>query len=280
VSTERCPHCGYRIPTTATSCPGCARAHRGPTRRGAPRSRSALLRTARWTRRCFVVAGWWAVAAGVTAVAGFVAGRERVADDLDPATVARVGEAAHALVLVALGLAVLSAAALWTWAATARRNLRALAVERRWGTPWAVSGWLAPGADARAGRLAVDGLWRDRSPAVASLPGSGWSRRPISLVVLHWWTPWAGVPAVAALVAAAIGGPADIGGDLALLALAGAAGAVASLRALYDIVGVVTFAQAHRAERVRREGDASLVGVEASTAAPSSGAPPVPAATG
>jgi hypothetical protein len=256
VSTERCSHCGYRIPSEATICPGCARAHRSADVLRRSRSRrSPLLRVARRTRRLLVVTAWVAMAAGVAALSRFVAGRERLADELSPTTLDRLGEIAHGLAIASLVGGVLAAAALWTWAARARRNLAALELERRWGAPWSLSGWLAPGQQARRGRLGVDDLWRDRSPILASLPGSGWSRRPVSLVVLHWWTPWACVPAAASLVAVAIGGPDELGGQLGLVGLAGGAFAVASVRALYDVVGVVTFAQAHRAERVQRNRD-------------------------
>jgi hypothetical protein len=256
VSTERCRNCGYRIPTEATICPGCARAHRSARRRELPLPRrSRLLRIARWTRRILIATGWLALVAGVASLARFVVGRERVAEELSVRTLDRVGDVAHDLAIAALCAGVLSLAALWTWAARARRNLRALDLERRWGAPWSLSGWLVPGERARRGRLGVDDLWRDRSPILASLPGAGWSRRPVSLVVLHWWTPWAGVPAVAALLAVVVGGPGELGGSLGLVGVAGAAFAVASVRALYDIVGVVTFAQAHRAERVQRNHD-------------------------
>jgi hypothetical protein len=57
---------------------------------------------------------------------------------------------------------------------------------------------------------------------------------------------------MACLLAVVIGGPGPIGQELALVGLVGGALAVASLRALYDIVGVVTFAQAHRAEELVR----------------------------
>ncbi len=256
MSTERCGHCGYRIPSEATICPGCARAHRSAVAGRRPLARrSPLLRVARWTRRLLVVTAWLAVGTGVAALARFVAGRERVADELSPTTLDRLGDVAHGLAIAALVGGVLAMAALWTWAARARRNLPALDLERRWGAPWSLSGWLVPGRQARRGRLGVDDLWRDRSPILASLPGAGWSRRPVSLVVLHWWTPWAGLPAAASLVAVVIGGPEELGGQLGLVGLAGAAFAVAAVRALYDVAGVVTFAQAHRAERVQRNRD-------------------------
>lgn len=253
MNTERCSHCGYRIPTEATSCPGCARAHARPVPPAlARRVHTPLLRVARWTRRSFVLTAWLAMAAGVTALVRFAAGRERLAEELSARSIERLGEVAHGLATAALVAALLSAAALATWAARARRNLPALRVERQAGTPWALSGWIAPGEEARQGRQAVDGLWRDRSPILAALPGSGWTRRPVSLVVLHWWAPWTGVPAVACLMAVVIGGPDRVGEELALVGLLGGALAVAALRALYDVVGVVTFAQAHRAEELVR----------------------------
>lgn len=271
MSTERCRHCGYRIPSDATICPGCARAHRSAAVRDRPRPpRSPLLRIARWARRTLIAAAWLAIIAGVGSLSRFVAGRDRVAEELSIRTLDRVGATAHVLAVVALSAALLSLAVLWTWAARARRNLRALDLERQWGAPWSLSGWLTPGERARRGRLGVDDLWRDRSPILASLPGSGWSRRPVSLVVLHWWTPWAMLPAVASLAAVVVAGPDDLGGRLGLLGLAGAAFAVASARALYDIVGVVTFAQAHRAERVRANEDLApwMDGADAELAAP------------
>lgn len=253
MTTERCRHCGYTIPTDATSCPGCARAHTRPVPPVVARLlQTPLLRVARWTRRSFVVAAWLAMAAGVAALIRFGAGRERIADELSDLTIERIDDTAHGLATAALVAAVLALAALTTWAGQARRNLHALHVDPQVGTPWGLSGWLTPGRAARDGRLRVDGLWRDRSPILAPLPGSGWTRRPVSLVVLHWWTPWTGLPAMACLLAVVIGGPGPIGQELALVGLVGGALAVASLRALYDIVGVVTFAQAHRAEELVR----------------------------
>ena len=56
---------------------------------------------------------------------------------------------------------------------------------------------------------------------------------------------------------------AAIGPELALAGVAASAALVATLRALYDVVGIITAAQAHRAESILR-GSAAVRWVEAS----------------
>jgi hypothetical protein len=75
-------------------------------------------------------------------------------------------------------------------------------------------------------------------------------------VVLRWWALWLWAPAAVVLVATVIDARADgtpaLGGDLPLLGVAAAALVVATVRALYDVVGIITVAQAHRAETILR----------------------------
>ena len=195
-----------------------------------------------------------AVAFGTVALARYVAGLARVTPKLSHDLPGRLAGDAQLLAkgtLVALGLAV--ACTVW-WARHLHRNLRALELRQELLSPWSLLGWMVPGRTARRRKLGVDAEWRDRSPLVAALPASGWSRRPVSQVVLRWWALWLWAPAAIVLVAVVVDARADgapaLGGELALAGVAAAALVVATVRAMYDVVGILTVAQAHRAERV------------------------------
>lgn len=259
--TDICRHCRYRVPTDATICPGCSRRHEphpvGPELAPpAVHGRSPLLHQARTARRLLVVSGWTAVAFGAAALARYTVGLDRVSVRLHDDVPGRLSDLTQRLGLLTLVVLALTTAALLIWARTAHRNLRPLELtEDRW-SPWSPAGWLLPGPDARRAKAAVDAQWRGDSPIVAHLPGHGWSRQPVSRVVLHWWTLWLWVPAVGVLVAVVVDTAADgaprLSGLLPLAGVAAAALLVAAVRALYDVVGILTVAQAHRADAIGR----------------------------
>jgi hypothetical protein len=282
---ETCDHwIGYRIPTDAAICPGCGRRHpvrvqpaasplvvdrthpapaappaavpSGERRR---RRHGPLLRTARGSRWLLALTAWLATAFGLAAGARYVIGLDDVADDVSEDVPGRVADAALGLGLATAAAFALAAAAIVTWSRRAHHNLEALEVRSSWASGWALGGWLVPGRRARAEKIAVDALWRDTSPVVASLPHRGSSRRPVSRVVLHWWSLWLAVPAAGLLAAALAGGAEDLQDERAVLGLAGAALTVGAARALYDVVGLVTIAQAHLAESVLRDRAAARV---------------------
>jgi hypothetical protein len=272
---ETCDHwIGYRIPTDAAICPGCGRRHPvavepapAPTTRPHPtpspttpasgrrqrRRHGPLLRTARGARWLLALTAWVATAFGLAAAARYVVGLDDVADDLSAEVPGRIADAAHGVGLATAATFGLAVAAVITWSRRAHHNLDALEVDSSWASAWSLGGWLVPGRRARAEKLAVDALWRDTSPVVAALPSRGATRRPVSRVVLHWWTLWLAVPAAGLLAAALAGGADDLRDEWALVGLAGAALTVAAARSLYDVVGLVTVAQAHLAESVLRD---------------------------
>jgi hypothetical protein len=205
-----------------------------------------------------VVTGWVAATFGLLALSRYVVGLDRVTPKLDRDVPGRVTDLTQQLALACLIAMGLAAAGTWAWATRVHRNLLALDLEPdRW-SPWSLLGWIVPGRRALRRKMGVDAEWRDRSPLVAALPAtaSGWSRRPVSKVVLRWWALWLWVPAAVVLVANVIDARADgtpaLGGDLPLLGVAAAALVVATVRALYDVVGIITVAQAHRAETILR----------------------------
>jgi hypothetical protein len=258
VTTERCRHCHFGIPSDATLCPGCGRRHEPLGQATRLPRHSGLLRRARWARRLLVVTGWVAAAFGLVALSRYVVGLDRVTPRLDGDVPRRVTDLAQQLALATLIAMGLAAGGTWAWASRVHRNLRGLELEPdRW-SPWSLLGWIVPGRAALRRKMGVDAEWRDRSPLVAALPASasGWSRRPVSRVVLRWWALWLWAPAAVVLVATAVdagaGGAPALGGDLPLLGVAAAALVVATVRALYDVVGIITVAQAHRAETILR----------------------------
>jgi hypothetical protein len=266
-TTEPCRRCGYRIPAYASICPGCGRRHEitavapaaavaaiGGDEPPAPQH-SPLLHTARRARRSYVIGLWIAIAFGLSSVARFGVGVDEVAEEIDddvPGRLTTLTERLGWATLVAVAVGAL-ATALWT--RRCHRNVRALGLDEPRRTAWSLAGWLVPGRRARTNKQRVDAMWRDASPAVATLSGPGGSREPVSRVVFRWWSLWLWVPSVAALLVVLLGPGLDdpgIGAELRLTGVAAAAALVATARALYDVVGIVTIAHAHRAEVVRR----------------------------
>jgi hypothetical protein len=145
------------------------------------------------------------------------------------------------------------------------RNLRGLHLDEGWGTAWSLGGWGTPGRQAELRRRQVDLQWRDTSTAVAPLPRPThrhtYSRVPVSQVVLRWWTLWLFVPAAVGILVVLIGETFEAsshGQTLELVAVGSAALLVAAVRSVYDVLGIVTVAQAHRAEALLRERDDAL----------------------
>lgn len=200
------------------------------------------------------MAGWIAVAFGIGALAHVVVHLDRVSAEISGRTPERVTDATEGLAtttLVALGLVLALTA---VWARRAQHNMRALGITHGFWSAWSLGGWPRPGRAARERRQAVDDQWRDTSPILSALPHSGRTRRPVSQVVVRWWVLWAWLPAVAVLVVVVGGAGLDHreGSELGLAGAAAAGLLVASLRSLYDVVGIVTLAHAHRISRDRR----------------------------
>lgn len=253
LTTDTCHHCSYRIPEVASICPGCGRRHSGlaPSLEDHPQPRSPLLRDARWVRRCITAAGWiglgLALAAGARLVVENDAVSEHVADD----ALLRIDHAGRLLALA--GLLCLGAAAVATAAFTRRtvRNARVLGLRGGAARSWSLPGWLLPGRAARTAKAEVDQVWRSTSPLVGALPRRGSTRRIVSRVVLRWWSLWLWAPAAAALgslVAHADDGA--LAAERGYLAVATGAVLVAFARALFDVVGIITVAHAHRGAQV------------------------------
>ena len=255
MTTEICPHCHFGIPPDATTCPGCGRRHQPPIDTSELPRHSHLLRVARWTRHLLVLAGWVSLAFGVAALSRYVIGLDRVAARLSDDVPRHVTEATRALGWATVVALALVGAATWTWARRAHRNLRRLHLEAAWWGPWSLPGWLVPGRLARIRKAEVDARWRGQSPVLASLPTGGHSRRPVSRVVLRWWSLWLWAPAAIAVIAVVVDAQGDpvhaLSGQAPLFGVAAAALLVASLRALYDVIGILTTVQAHRADELR-----------------------------
>jgi hypothetical protein len=254
VTTEICPHCHFGIPPDATICPGCGRRHQLHVDLSDLPRHSHLLRVARWTRRLLVLAGWASVAFAVASLSRYVVGLDRVAARLSDDVPRRVTEATRDLGWATVVALAMVGAATWTWARRAHRNLRPLHLDTSWWSPWSLPGWLVPGRAAAFRKADVDARWRGDSPVLASLPTGGHSRRPVSVVVLRWWSLWLWAPAaigVITVVVDAQGDPARaLTGELPLAGVVAGALMVASLRALYDVIGILTTVQAHRADEL------------------------------
>ena len=144
------------------------------------------------------------------------------------------------------------------WAYRAYENLPALGIgDRRYWTAWAVLGWVLPGANLFVPKLLIDDVWRASSPSLPARPPSNWQKRPVGDVVHRWWTLWLVTPALAVVVTTLLAREPGALGQTRLwegaalfagLALAGAA------RAGRQMVGVITVAQAHRADLVGAPG--------------------------
>lgn len=255
-TTDTCHHCGYRIPADATLCTGCGRRHAAPAPvlEARPLRRSPMLREARWARRFLAVAGWLGLGLVLVALARELTTIDELAAELDDGTTLRLDHAGRLVscaALLALGLAALAIA---VWTRRTHRNAVALGVADDLRSPWSLPGWLLPGNEARAAKARVDQVWRESSPLVGALPRRGSSRRIVSRVVLRWWSLWVWLPATVVLVDLVRhtddGALADV---RALAAVAAGALLVATARAYYDVVGIITVAHAHQAERVVRD---------------------------
>jgi hypothetical protein len=259
VTTEICHHCQFGIPSDATICPGCGRRHQPHIELADIPHHSHLLRTAKWSRRLLVVAGWASLLFGVAALARYVAGLDRVAAKISHDVPPRLTTLTRDFAWAALVGLALVGAAMWTWARRAHRNLRPLGLDTSWWSPWSLPGWLVPGREARQRKAGVDARWRGDSPLLAALPAGGGTRRPVSRVVLRWWSLWMWAPAAITLVVIVVdaqgNGSTALRGLLPLVGVAAAAMLVASLRALYDVVGIITTVQAHRAEELRHRAE-------------------------
>jgi hypothetical protein len=257
VTTELCRHCHFGIPSDATTCPGCGRRHQPLVDTSNLPRHSHLLRVAVWTRRLVVVAGWVSLAFGLAALSRYVVGLDRVATRLSADVPRRLTEVTRDLGWTTVVAIAAVGAGTWTWARRAHRNLRPLHLDPAWWGPWSFPGWLVPGRLARIHKTEVDARWRGDSPVLASLPAGGRSRRPVSRVVLRWWSLWLWAPAaiaVLAIVVDAQGDPSRALSDRApLFGVVAAALLVASLRALYDVIGILTTVQAHRADELLHE---------------------------
>ena len=267
---DACRHCGYRQPTDAATCPGCGRAH-PVIRREAPRRLPALaahlglVGPAKRSRWMLVATGWLAAAFALAATARFAMSFEEVAKELADTTPARITDVARTLGWVTVVTALVTIGVLGDWVRRTLHNLTGLHLDDTWRSAWSLGGWAMPGETALRARRQVDLQWRDTSTAVAPLPatshGRGWTRLPVSQVVVRWWGMWLAVPAGVAILVVLLGDSfetSSIGRELALTALAAAALLVVALRSAYDVIGIVSVAQAHRAEALLRERDDAL----------------------
>ena len=254
MTPETCRHCGYGIPSDSSICPGCTRRH-SPTEAAfarlavEPHHHSPLLRTARRARRTIFFAGWLAIAFGLAGVAHTAVYLDRVIDELPDEVPGRVTDVANGLAMATLVALALVAGATALWTRRARRNVHAFGLADAAGSAWSLAAWLLPGRASRDRKRFVDARWRNTSPVVSTLHRPGDTRAPVSQVVVRWWALWAWVPAVA-VVLVIVGGPAfapdDSWPELGLAALAAAALLIVALRSLYDVIGIVTVAHAHR----------------------------------
>jgi hypothetical protein len=254
VTTEICPHCHFGIPSDATTCPGCGRRHQPPFDTSDLPRHSHLFRVARWSRRLLVLAGWVSVAFGVTSLSRYVVGLDRVASRLSDDIPRRVTDVTRDLGWATVAALAAVGAATWTWARLAHRNLRPLHLDTTWWSPWSLPGWLVPGRAAALRKAHVDACWRGDSPMLAALPTGGHTRRPVSQVVLRWWSLWLWAPAAIAVLVVVVDAQGDpstaLTGLSPLFGVAAAGLLVASLRSLYDVVGILTTVQAHRADEL------------------------------
>lgn len=255
LTADTCHHCAYRIPEVAAICPGCGRRHRlvAPSLEDHPQRRSPLLRDARWVRRCITAAGWLGLGLALAAGARLVAEVDAVSEQLADDALLRLDHLGRLLALATL--LCLGGATVATLAFTRRtiRNARALGLRGGAASPWSLPGWLVPGRTARGAKAEVDQEWRGTSPLIGALPHRGSTRRIVSRVVLRWWSLWLWVPVVVALLAlTAHADDGALGQERGYLAIAAGALLVAFARALYDVVGIITVAHAHRGEAVLR----------------------------
>jgi hypothetical protein len=254
VTPETCRHCGYGIPSDSSTCPGCTRRH-SPSEAAfarlavTPHQHSPLLRTARRARRTIFLAGWLAIAFGLAGLVHTAVYVDRVIEDLPDEVPGRVTDVANGLTLATLVAVVLVALATALWTRRARHNVHAFGPADGAWSAWSLGAWALPGRAARERKRLVDARWRNTSPVVSHLHRAGDTRTPVSQVVLRWWALWAWVPALAVVLVIVVGRaftPDDSRPELGLAALAASALLIVALRSLYDVIGIVTVAHAHR----------------------------------
>ena len=256
LTPDICHHCHYTIPDQASICPGCGRRHTSvaPRLEDHPQRRSPLLRDARWVRRFGTATGWFGLGLALAGGARLIAEIDDVAAELDDDALLRIDHAGRLLAVAALiclaGAAIASAA----FVRRTRRNTVALGLPVGLSSPWSLPCWLLPGAEARRGKQQVDQVWRSSSPLVGALPRRGSSRRLVSRVVLRWWSLWLWAPAAVALgVLVAHADDGALADERGFVAVATGALLVAGARALYDVVGIITVAHAHKTEELLRD---------------------------
>jgi hypothetical protein len=235
---ERCPHCDYAVPHDAVRCAGCRRVVRDrgvrasdPRRRrrlspaprlislpppqlapldGNGRHYRSLLTHARVARAGLTAGALAAVAVAAIFGARLVVSIDRVSSRSGSAAPVRLADVSRTAAVLGLVVAGAAAIAFVAWSVSAYRNLPSLGVRER--RPW-----------------------------------TAWTG------VHRWWAVWLGVPAVVILAdtviarhvdALATQQVRDLANVLAGIVLAGA------LAAAHEIVGMITVAQARRAEVV------------------------------
>lgn len=285
-TAAHCPHCNFRVPRDTTACPGCGRALEAHDERRAlafrppgPAFRSALPH-ARIARGLLHVTSWLAIA-GATVQTGHLASTiDIVAREISAARradIAELGEQLALWVLIAAGVTGLAVAA-WSWVSA--RNLPSLHID----VPDELRGglaltWVVLGPSLLVPSSVVDEL-EQRNTRRLGTRTRLWQRRRVGEVLGRWWLMWLGIPSLAVTAALAMADPAiTVDGARARsgLAIGAAVGIVVACRAVHDITGIVTIAQAHRADEVTaavaREAATQLALVH-QPAAPAAPAPP------
>ena len=262
LTTETCRHCGYRIPSDASICPGCGRRHgsrRAPRLEDAPpAAQPAAAATPVGPAGCVAVAGWLGLALGARrrrtpAWPGSTAWPRSSTTTSCSASTTPGGWLAVAL--AALPRAALAAGRRGVWVRRTRRNLVALGLDRRAaGARGRSPGWLAARPrGARARKAEVDQVWREQQPARRRappprvVPAAREPRRSCGGGRCGCGSP---PPALLAVLAGPCRRRRARPRSAGVAAIAAGALLVASARALYDVVGIITVAHAHAGERV------------------------------
>ncbi len=127
---------------------------------------------------------------------------------------------------VAIGLFAAGGLLTIGWTMRAYRNLPALAVgDLRYGTSWALLGWITPGFNFIRPKQVVDDIWRGSHPQAPPF-SSSWRLSPIPVWSALWWTgAWlGGAMALASHLTNPVAGLANSSDRQSSLLLAGAAG--------------------------------------------------------
>ena len=286
-SPHTCRHCSFAVPTAAPVCPGCGRPAvddwrrraRALDRRSAARAPAplrdegyrSLLSRARISRAslllelgllvlyAFTFAAWW----WADPHASFdVAGRE-----------VTTGDTALVLAVAILATQAVAAVAFIAWLVRAHRNLPALRVsDRRVPTALVALAWFVPGLNLFLPKVVVNDVVRASSPRASYRDDSSWRRRRVGPVVDRWWASWLIAPAVG-VVGYTVAANHFAGVERhVVLATANAAAVLFLLVAgtsARELVGLVTVAQAQRADTVvdLRDGRRRLDEADAARAA-------------